>query len=81
MYSRRGIHAGVSKRVLKRNPLPDDGSAWLPIVVTSFTMDALRRHALAPQLVFLNSQTRGYHVARVSADVLQFPTARLKLAK
>jgi len=37
------------------------------------TLDELKRHALDPSLAFLNLQTKGFHIARVTAQVIPFP--------
>jgi len=52
--------------------LMDNGS-WSPFVMASLTLDNLKRHALDPELALLNLKTKGFHIARVTAKVLQFP--------
>ena len=46
---------------------------WSPFVMASLTLDNLKRHALDPELALLNLKTKGFHIARITAQVLQFP--------
>jgi hypothetical protein len=41
--------------------------------MASLTLDNLKRRALAPELALLNLKNEGFHIARITAQVLQFP--------
>jgi hypothetical protein len=49
-----------------------DNAAWAPFVVASLTLDNLRRHSRDPELALLNLKTKGFHIARLTAQVLPF---------
>jgi hypothetical protein len=61
-------------------PRLPDNSGWLPIAVASLTLANLERHALDPAIALLNLNTRGYHIARVSAEPTPFPHAFREIA-
>jgi hypothetical protein len=66
---------GLSLRQSPENlPKPEDGSDWLPVAVTTLTTEGIKRHAPDPNLAILNLRTKGYHVARVTAQMLSFRT-------
>jgi hypothetical protein len=50
-----------------------DNRTWSPFVMASLTLDNLKPHALDPELALLNLKTKGFHIARITAQVLQFP--------
>jgi len=45
----------------------------LPFDMASLTLDNLKRHAIDPELALLNLKTKGFHIARITAQILQFP--------
>jgi hypothetical protein len=61
-------------------PEPENGSDWLPVAVTTLTAEGIKRHALDPDLAVRNLRTKGYHVARLAAQVLKFPHAHRRSA-
>jgi hypothetical protein len=64
----------------KNLPKLESGSVWMPIVATTLALEHLRRHALDPDLAVLNLRTKGYHVARITAEILEFPHAHRQSA-
>jgi hypothetical protein len=54
-------------------PRLTDNSIWSPHAVAALTREHLQRHALDPDLALLNLKTKGFHIVRVTAQVLPFP--------
>ena len=64
----------------KNLPKLEGGSVWTPIAATTFAFENLKRHVLDPDLAILNLRTKGYHVARIAAEILELPHAHRRSA-
>lgn len=54
-------------------PELENNSAWVPAFVTTLTVADLQRHTLDAQGALRDLQTRGFHIAPLTAQMVQFP--------